>query len=132
MWLAEAPILFADNAIDTIVDWLPNVYNRAVDEYNVWASRRALNNYINNEGSGVLRQIQERWMGQVGPAANTPQTRLTWRRITYDMNPALYNMVVEPVQNAVYASARRDTYGQQTGQTSGLVAPQYDYYLQAY
>ena len=73
MWLAEAPILFLDNAIDTVVDWLPNVYNWAVDEYNAWASKRALNNYINNEWKRWREQIQKR---QAGESQWMPATRL--------------------------------------------------------
>lgn len=76
MWLAEAPILFLDNAIDTVVDWLPNVYNWAVDEYNAWASKRALNNYINNEWKEAREKIQRR-QNQTMPVATVGRTLQT-------------------------------------------------------
>ena len=72
-WFAQlggssaAPWLLAPNAIDTVVNWLPNVYNWAVDEYNAWASKRALNNYINNEWKEAREKIQRR-QNQTVPA----------------------------------------------------------------
>lgn len=79
-WTA-APWLLAPNAIDTVVNWLPNVYNWVADEYNVWAYKRAYNNQMKNVvDEDTKRKIQRRGMGQIGrdPSA---QTSLTWRAI---------------------------------------------------
>ena len=100
LWLAEAPVLFLDNAIDTVVDWLPNVYNWAVDEYNAWASRRALNNYINNEWKEAREKIQKR-QNQAMPVPMTRRVLQTIpnnataeqaQQVTIQNNEALWRM----------------------------------------
>lgn len=95
-----APILFADNAIDTIANWLPNVYNWAVDEYNAWASKRALNNYINNEWKEAREKIQRRQnQATSAPAARRilqtiPNNATAWQtqQVVAQNNEALWRM----------------------------------------
>lgn len=60
VWLAEAPVVFLDNAIDTTVNWIPNVYNRGVDLYNAGASERAMNNYFEGPGKRWREQVLRR------------------------------------------------------------------------
>lgn len=71
-----------------LVDWIWMIWNTALNwykrAYNNWA---ALYNNIVADANYILT-----------PKASTPQTKLTWRKITADMNPANYNLTIAEVE----------------------------------
>ena len=67
-----------------LTDWLWQIWNTALNWY-----KRVYNNAAALYNNAVA-QLNSIW--------NTPQTRLTWRKITSDINPANYNLTIAEVK----------------------------------
>lgn len=70
-----------------LTDWLWQIWNTAVNGY------KRLYNYWAN----AYNNIADRYNNWAMQGAN-PQTSLTWRKITPDMNPANYNLTITEVE----------------------------------